>query len=183
MTRPRIAQLFVVVAMCTTACTTHQQMTDTASETPTENSTTLHESALEHSVVLDVVDGDTIRIDLAGSRHYVRLIGVNTPETKHPTKGVECYGPQASAFLTHWLQPGTRVRVERDLEARDVYRRLLLYVFVVTPSGERFVNLELVARGYATPLSIEPNTRYQQFFVDAAFDAQRHSRGLWGACP
>jgi endonuclease YncB( thermonuclease family) len=59
----------------------------------------------------------------------------------------------------------------------------LLYVFVVTPSGERFVNLELVARGYATPLSIEPNTRYQQFFVDAAFDAQRHSRGLWGACP
>jgi micrococcal nuclease len=108
---------------------------------------------------------------------------VNTPETKHPTKGVECFGPQASAFLTHWLKPGTRVRVERDTEARDTYRRLLLYVFVATPAGERFVNLELVARGFATALSIEPNTKYQEMFVEAAFDAQRDSRGLWGACP
>jgi len=137
----------------------------------------------EHAEVVEVVDGDTIKLDFAGVRQQVRLIGVNTPETKHPTKGVECFGPQASAFLTHWLKPGTRVRVERDTEARDTYRRLLLYVFVATPAGERFVNLELVARGFATALSIEPNTKYQEMFVEAAFDAQRHSRGLWGACP
>ena len=141
------------------------------------------EAAVLEATVLEVIDGDTVRLDLDGSRESVRLIGVNTPETKHPTKGVECFGPEASAFLARWLQPGTRVRVERDLEARDAYRRLLLYVFVDTSAGQRFVNLELVARGFATPLSIEPNTRYQQFFVDAAFDAQRHSRGMWGACP
>jgi micrococcal nuclease len=144
---------------------------------------TAPENTVQDATVLEVVDGDTLRLDLDGSRESVRLIGVNTPETKHPTKGVECFGPEASAFLARWLQPGTRVRVERDLEARDAYRRLLLYVFVDTSSGQRFVNLELVARGFATPLSIEPNTRYQQFFVDAAFDAQRHSRGMWGACP
>jgi micrococcal nuclease len=132
--------------------------------------------------VLEVIDGDTIRLDLGGSRQNVRLIGVNTPETKHPTKGVECFGPEASAFLERLLRPGTTVRVERDLEARDAYRRLLLYVFLDTPSGERFVNLELVARGFATPLSIEPNTRYREFFVDAAFDAQQHSRGMWSRC-
>ena len=141
------------------------------------------EATVLEATVLEVIDGDTVRLDLDGSRESVRLIGVNTPETKHPTKGVECFGPEASAFLARWLQPGTRVRVERDLEARDAYRRLLLYVFVDTSAGQRFVNLELVARGFATPLSIEPNTRYQQFFVDAAFDAQRHSRGMWGACP
>ena len=141
------------------------------------------EGALFEATVLEVIDGDTVRLDLDGSHESVRLIGVNTPETKHPTKGVECFGPEASAFLARWLQPGTRVRVERDLEARDAYRRLLLYVFVDTSAGQRFVNLELVARGFASPLSIEPNTRYQQFFVDAAFDAQRHSRGMWGACP
>ena len=141
------------------------------------------EGALFEATVLEVIDGDTVRLDLEGSRESARLIGVNTPETKHPTKGVECFGPEASAFLARWLQPGTRVRVERDLEARDAYRRLLLYVFVDTSAGQRFVNLELVARGFATPLSIEPNTRYQQFFVDAAFDAQQHSRGMWGACP
>jgi len=152
-----------------------------------KETTVLEAAVLENTVleatVLEVIDGDTLRLDLDGSRESVRLIGVNTPETKHPTKGVECFGPEASAFLARWLQPGTRVRVERDLEARDTYRRLLLYIFVDTSSGQRFVNLELVARGFATPLSIEPNTRYQQFFVDAAFDAQRHSRGLWGECP
>ncbi|MGA1332476.1 MAG: thermonuclease family protein, partial [Ilumatobacteraceae bacterium] len=152
-----------------------------------KENTVLEATVLENTVleatVLEVIDGDTLRLDLDGSRESVRLIGVNTPETKHPTKGVECFGPEASAFLARWLQPGTRVRVERDLEARDAYRRLLLYIFVDTPSGQRFVNLELVARGFATPLSIEPNTRYQQFFVDAAFDAQRHSRGMWGECP
>ena len=137
----------------------------------------------ERAEVLEVIDGDTIRLDLEGSRQNVRLIGVNTPETKHPTKGVECFGPEASAFLEHLLRPGTVVRVERDLEARDAYRRLLLYVFLDTPSGERFVNLELVARGFATPLSIEPNTHYREFFVDAAFDAQQHSRGMWSRCP
>ena len=104
------------------------------------------EAAVFEATVLEVIDGDTVRLDLDGSRESVRLIGVNTPETKHPTKGVECFGPEASAFLARWLQPGTRVRVERDLEARDAYRRLLLYVFVDTSAGQRFVNLELVAR-------------------------------------
>lgn len=133
-------------------------------------------------VVLSVVDGDTLHLAIGESRETVRLIGINTPETKHPTKGVECFGPEASAFLTRLLPPGTRVRIERDAEARDAYRRLLLYVFLPAEDGERFVNLEIVARGYAVPLSIEPNTRYQQYFVELSFDAQQNSRGLWGAC-
>ena len=105
----------------------------------------LFEATVLEATVLEVIDGDTVRLDLDGSRESVRLIGVNTPETKHPTKGVECFGPEASAFLARWLQPGTRVRVERDVEARDAYRRLLLYVFVDTSTGQRFVNLELVS--------------------------------------
>ena len=59
----------------------------------------LLEGALFEATVIEVIDGDTVRLDLDGSRESVRLIGVNTPETKHPTKGVECFGPEASAFL------------------------------------------------------------------------------------
>jgi len=136
----------------------------------------------DRAIVVEVVDGDTVRLQLGDAREDVRLIGIDTPETKHPTKPVECFGPEASAFLTRLLPVGTALRVERDIEGRDSYRRLLLYLFLPTSDGERFVNLELVARGFATPLSIEPNTRYQQHFVAAAFDAQQHSRGLWDAC-
>lgn len=136
----------------------------------------------DRATVIEVIDGDTLRLDISGVRESVRLIGINTPETKHPTKGVECFGPQASAFAEQLLPPGTQLRIERDAEARDTYRRLLLYVFLPTSAGERFVNLELVARGFAVPLSIEPNVRYRDRFIDAAFDAQQHSRGLWRAC-
>lgn len=134
------------------------------------------------ATVVEVIDGDTLRLAIAQRNETVRLIGINTPETKHPTRGVECFGPEATAFLAGLLPPGTTVRVERDSEARDSYRRLLLYIFVSSEGGERFVNLEIVARGFAAPLSIEPNVRYQSHFVEAAFTAERNGRGLWRAC-
>lgn len=139
-------------------------------------------ASYDTATVLEVIDGDTVRLSIADREETARLIGIDTPETKHPTKPVECFGPQAAAFLAGLLPAGTTVRVERDSEARDSYRRLLLYVFVDTPRGERFVNLEIVARGYATPLSIEPNVRYQSHFVQASFDAERNGRGLWSSC-
>ena len=67
------------------------------------------------ATVKKVVDGDTIDIDIGGTTERVRLIGINTPETKHPTKGVECYGPQASDYTEQLLPPGTPIRVQRDI--------------------------------------------------------------------
>lgn len=154
--------------------------TATAGCAPVRSSTT--EPRINRAEVIEVVDGDTVRLDVAGRIENVRLIGIDTPETKHPTRGVECYGPEAASFLTALLPPGTVLRVERDAQARDAYGRLLLYVYLAHVDGERFVNLEIVARGLARPLSIEPNVRYEHNFVDAAFDAQRNLRGLWAAC-
>lgn len=138
--------------------------------------------APSHAVVIETIDGDTLRAEIAGVRETIRLIGVDTPETKHPTKGVQCYGPEAAQFLASLLPPGTRVRIERDTEARDPYGRLLLYLFVDRGEGEQFVSHALIASGMARPLVIEPNVRYQSELVDAAFTAQHHARGLWGAC-
>jgi micrococcal nuclease len=127
-----------------------------------------------------VVDGDTIDIEIGGNTERVRLIGINTPETKHPTKGVECFGPEASAYAEQLLPTGTQLRVERDIEARDKYGRLLLYVYIA--NSNIFVNLDLVMQGYARPMVFEPNTAHKTDFAQAATQAELRNVGLWQAC-
>ncbi|MEI7971451.1 MAG: thermonuclease family protein [Actinomycetota bacterium] len=132
------------------------------------------------ATVKHVVDGDTIDIAISGTTERVRFIGVNTPETKHPTKGVECYGPEASAYTEQLLPIGTKLRVERDVEARDKYGRLLLYVYIA--NSNVFVNLDLVLKGFARPMVFEPNTAHKTDFAQAATQAELHNVGLWQAC-
>ena len=132
------------------------------------------------ATVKEVVDGDTIEIAIGGNTERVRLIGINTPETKHPTKGVECFGPEASAYTEQLLPEGTALRVERDVEARDKYGRLLLYVYIA--NSNVFVNLDLVMNGYARPMVFEPNTAHMADFSQAATQAELRNVGLWQAC-
>jgi micrococcal nuclease len=132
------------------------------------------------ATVKHVVDGDTIDIAIGGNTERVRLIGINTPETKHPTKGLECFGPEASAYTQQLLPKGTALRVERDIEARDKYGRLLLYVYIA--DSNVFVNLDLVLQGYARPMVFEPNTAHKSDFAQAATQAELHNVGLWQAC-
>ena len=132
------------------------------------------------ATVVSVVDGDTLTVRIAGRTETVRLIGIDTPETVHPTKPVECFGPEASARTSALLPKGTRITVVRDVEARDRYGRLLLYV--TRASDGLFVNLEMIEGGFALPLSIEPNTAHERDFADAAHRASTARLGLWGAC-
>ena len=132
------------------------------------------------AVVEHIVDGDTVDLDLDGREERVRLIGIDTPETKDQDSPVECYGPEATALTEILIPPGTSVRLERDVEARDDYGRLLAYVH---RSDGLFVNLELARQGAATVLSIRPNTAYAGTIADAVDEARRAGRGLWGACP
>lgn len=127
--------------------------------------------------VLRVVDGDTIEVGIDGGEEDVRLIGVDTPETVKPGEPVECFGPQASSFTKDVLE-GETVRLEFDQELRDVYSRLLAYVYL----GDRFVNAELIERGYARTLEIEPNTSRAPELARLQTAAGAAGRGLWGAC-
>ncbi len=134
-----------------------------------------------NAVVVHVDDGDTVDVTLRGDRVRVRLIGIDTPETKKPNTPVQCFGPEASAFTEAALPEGTEVRLERDVEPRDPYGRLLAYVY--RASDGLFVNRALADGGYARQLSIAPNTAHAPEFA-AAVDAARKARvGLWGACP
>ncbi|HKB52120.1 MAG TPA: thermonuclease family protein [Solirubrobacterales bacterium] len=127
--------------------------------------------------VTRVIDGDTIEVRLGGRVEDVRLIGVDTPETVKPDTPVQCFGPRASHF-TKRLLTGQRVRLVFGEERRDVYGRLLAYVFL----GGRFFNPILVRRGLARSLTIPPNDRFAPRFRRLELAAARAGRGLWGAC-
>lgn len=124
-----------------------------------------------------VVDGDTLVVS-GGER--VRLIGVDTPETKDPRRPVGCFGQQASDFTSSLLAVGSRVRLVGDAEQRDRFDRLLAYAYRL-PDG-LFVNAELLRLGYAQVLTIPPNVAYAEQFVALAREARQAARGLWSAC-
>lgn len=127
--------------------------------------------------VTEVVDGDTIAVTRGRDADIVRLLGVDTPETKHPERPVGCFGPEAAAFTASRLA-GREMLLETDVEARDRYDRLLAYV---TIDNERF-NETLLREGYATLLVIPPNDRHSRSLLRAELDARSAQRGLWSAC-
>jgi micrococcal nuclease len=135
------------------------------------------EPATGETRVTSVVDGDTIEVAWRGRVERVRLLGVDTPETVHPARPVECFGPEASAYTRHALL-GRRVRLSFDRVRRDDYGRLLAYVEV---DGRRF-NDELLAGGYARLLVIPPNGAHGRVMLDRELTARTTGRGLWGAC-
>jgi micrococcal nuclease len=139
-----------------------------------------------NAVVTAILDGDTIDVAIGRRDERVRLIGIDTPEIAHPAfdgraaNDAECYGVEARHYTDGLLAIGSGVRLERDVVARDDYGRLLAYVY--RASDGAFVNFEIVRHGYATPLTIAPNTTFSELFVDAARGAERDDVGLWSAC-
>jgi len=133
-------------------------------------------------IVVYVDDGDTIDVRIGDHVERVRYIGVDAPEIGHGARGGRparrgVPGGVAAARVNAALVAGHTVRLELDAEERDRYGRLLAYVWV----GERMVNAELVARGYARTMPIPPNLRYASRLAALEADARATHRGLWGA--
>lgn len=124
------------------------------------------------ATVKRVVDGDTFEI---ASGDKVRMIGVDTPETVKPNHPVEPYGKEASAFTKQMLAK-KQVLLRFDIEPRDKYGRLLAYVYL--PDGT-FVNEKLIREGYARIMTIPPNVRHADLFLQAEREAREQDRGLW----
>ena len=81
--------------------------------------------------VVRVIDGDTIRVRVQGKECTVRLIAGDTPETVYPTKTVQHFGAEASAYTKTALE-GRQVELHTDHigDTRDRYGRLLRYVYL-----------------------------------------------------
>lgn len=126
--------------------------------------------------IASVVDGDTLDVQLDSGQERLRLIGIDTPEVYG---GVQCFGPEASAFTASLVPPGTLSRLEKDVSEQDRYQRLLRYAYL--PDG-RMLNEVLVAEGYATVATFPPDVRYQDRFLEAERRAREQAKGLWGNC-
>lgn len=98
-------------------------------------------SAADTVLVKRVIDGDTFVTDTG---QKVRLIGVDTPETVHPSKPVQFFGKEASNFTKSHLE-GKTVQLEYDWQKTDKYNRTLAYVYL----DSTFFNALLVQEGYA----------------------------------
>lgn len=134
--------------------------------------------ATQSAFVTSVVDGDTIHVKFDdGHSETIRLLGIDTPETHHPTKPVQCFGPEAEQFTRTQLDQ-KNIRLEYDAEQFDKYKRTLAYVYL----DNKMFNEELVDKGYARILSIAPNTKHAHELVGKELDAQQNNRGLWGYC-
>ena len=131
------------------------------------------------ATIVSVVDGDTIVLSVQNQTETVRLLGIDTPETVHPTRPIECFGPEASAFTKATLEKGSVVKLVRDVEPRDRYQRLLVYLFLT--DGTLFNQL-LIDRGLARTLSIEPNTAFASQFASHESSARNRRVGLWLYC-
>jgi micrococcal nuclease len=130
--------------------------------------------------VVHINDGDTIIVRMPdGSQETVRLLGVDTPETKDPRKPVQCFG-QAASDHTKQRLAGQSVRLEPDPgdTDRDKYNRLLRYVYL--PDGTLY-NAELIRDGYAFAYTVFPLERLDEFRA-LETDAREHNRGLWAGC-
>ncbi len=159
-----------------------------------------------YATVVEVLDGDTIRVDTQGSSVDVRLLGVDTPETVAPDQPIGCYGPQASDFTRKTLPgkppdpaagevlptggaPGeatgrvVKLEVPRIGDSEDAYGRTLAYVWVDQDgdgSYEHLLNEDLLRLGYARTTSFAHT--YSRRFLALEDEAREARIGLWGAC-
>jgi micrococcal nuclease len=144
-----------------------------------ERSTPTPEPKPRRYPVLDVIDGDTVKVGYRGGT-TIRIIGIDTPETVSPSTPDECFGAAASAAANRMLR-GRRVALEFDPSQgrRDKYGRTLAYLRI---PGTGDFGLAMIRRGFAAEYTYDTAYRHQARYRAAEARARAAGRGLWGKC-
>lgn len=129
--------------------------------------------------VTKVVDGDTMDVTFTENgktkKETIRLLLVDTPETKDPNEPVQPFGPEASQFSKENLE-GKNVELELDVSERDKYGRLLCYLWI----GNKMFNEMLLEKGLARVAYVyPPNVKYVDQFREIQKKAQEAGLGIW----
>ncbi len=145
--------------------------------------------AEESITVTRIVDGDTLKVFYLGREESIRLIGIDTPESrvnKKTKKDAERnnqdikiiieMGKKATRYVKGLAKPGDLITIELDVQERDRYGRILGYVYL---SNCKMLNEEVVKAGYAMIMTIPPNVKYKDRFLKAYQEARESKRGLW----
>ncbi len=144
------------------------------SDKPHQGATALKVNAgYTYYQVKKIYDGDTI---LLANGKKVRFLGINTPEVEGRHKSAQAGGEQAKQWLFKKLN-NSKVRLEKDVEKKDKYGRLLAHVFT---EDKEHINLELVKRGLASVNIYPPNLKYSQVLLKAEHQAEQNRQGIWG---
>jgi micrococcal nuclease len=133
------------------------------------------QSPPEQAVVVHHVDGDTFDVEVNGAPERIRLINIDTPETRDPEEPVQCLGPEAPAFLANLVPLGSPVRLEFDRERRDPYGRTVAAVF--TADG-KMINAEVARAGLARVVTYGNKDRFRPPIEQASEEAAANGRGL-----
>jgi len=151
---------------------------------------TVNGYAQQTTTVTRIVDGDTIKVFYLGNEESIRLIGIDTPESrvnkktkkdaKRSGQDIEtiiAMGKRATEYVESLVKPGGLITIEFDVQERDRYKRLLGYVYL---SNGKMLNEEIVKAGYASVMTIPPNVKYKDRFLIAYQEARERKVGLWG---
>lgn len=142
-----------------------------------ELETSINEAKNKSYPVTGVIDGDTIKITYEGVEETVRLIGMDTPETVHPSKPVQCFGEEASNKIKELVEgKSVSIMFDNTQGMRDKYGRLLLYIW----TDDVFVNKKMIVEGYAHEYTYSTPYLYQDEFKAAENQAREDKTGLWG---
>lgn len=133
------------------------------------------EDSLIVAKVTEVVDGDTVKVQIGDKEETVRLLLVDTPETRDPNEPVQPFGPEASKFAEKTLE-GKAVKIEMDGPERDKYNRLLAYIWI----GDKLFNQMLIEESLARVAYVyDPPYNHYDEFVAAEKKTKSSGKGIW----
>jgi len=127
------------------------------------------------ATVSRIVDGDTLVVTFDGQEETIRLLNIDTPETKHPSKEKQCLGDEATDWLEQRLPPGSTIELAFDQEKTDRYGRLLAAVY----ENDSLVNAEIAEQGLGVPVTFGDNTTFRADVQAAHETAKSAQRGLF----
>lgn len=155
------------------------------SKNPSSN---LNQVNFTEAKIISVTDGDTVTARINNKDYKLRMIGVDTPETVHPSKPVAFYGKEASDFSKNKLR-GKTVYLEKDVSEIDRYNRILRYVWLSKPANQKKPSFEdvrdkmfngiLLRDGYANLATFPPDVKYLNYFQKIARTAEANQIGLY----
>ena len=139
--------------------------------------------------VINVIDGDTVSVFFEGQEESIRLIGIDTSESWENEKVIRdaqrygitvdqmiALGNIATTFVEVLIKPGDTLIIEFDKQKRDVYGRLLGFVFL---ENGIMLNEEILRSGYAEIITIPPNVKYIKELYNAYLEAKENRKGFW----
>ncbi len=172
-----ISIVVVLVGLCVSLYQNFHTITSSNEQKNSENTSPLAEGFYK---VIDVVDGDTIKIASGTESITLRLIGINTPEVASPYTKIQCFGPEASSRAKELLT-NRSVRLEYDPTQNplDKYGRTLAYIY---RDDGLFYNQIIIEEGYAYEYTYQHHAyAHQKEFKQAQKIAMEDKKGLWAS--